>query len=336
MTTWQRRLAPAAVLFVMSPVLGELVGAALRLSYLGQPLRVPAIVCFYGGGVLLIRESAVRRGLNRWGVVLLGAAFGVIEEGLALQTIFNPLGSDGDPVSGRVLGVNWLWAVVVGSYHVVWSIVVPIALVHLIFPTRAKTVWLGRAPLAGVGVVFAIGAGLFALISFLRSDFRLQAWQVIATVLIAFGLVWAARRCTPPVPRLSGVPAGPVRVFWTAWGAGLAWFFLHLIAFTDGVGPFVWWTLGAVLFAVLIGFTFGRWLRRDWGSQHTLAACFGAVLAAALFGLLLVFLSPEVADRLFQLILVAALPAGFWWLRRRVIRTDRSRARRRHRIPPRG
>jgi hypothetical protein len=75
--------------------MGEVVGASLRLNSFAQPLRVLGIVCFYGAGVVLIREIAQRLRLSAWGVVLLGCAFALVEEGLALQTIFNPVGMDG-------------------------------------------------------------------------------------------------------------------------------------------------------------------------------------------------------------------------------------------------
>jgi hypothetical protein len=61
--------------------MGEVVGASLRLSTFAQPLRVLGIVCFYGAGVVLIREIAQRLRLSAWGVVLLGYAFALVEEG---------------------------------------------------------------------------------------------------------------------------------------------------------------------------------------------------------------------------------------------------------------
>ncbi len=151
---------PVSVLFVLSPLIGEIVGAALRFSYLTQPLRVAAILCFYGAGAVLVREAVQRRGHNGWGLLLLALAFAVLEEGLGLQTIFNPQGMDGETVYGRAFEVNWMWAVVVTGYHAVWSIVIPIVLTHLLFPAKRHIVWLSR-PMPGVfGGVFAVGAGV--------------------------------------------------------------------------------------------------------------------------------------------------------------------------------
>jgi positive regulator of sigma E activity len=80
----RHRVAPVVTLFFMAPLLGEVVGAALRLSYFVEPLRVLSILCFYGAGVVLVREIVQRLRLNGWGMVLLGVAYAPIEEGLAL------------------------------------------------------------------------------------------------------------------------------------------------------------------------------------------------------------------------------------------------------------
>jgi hypothetical protein len=44
----------------------------------------------YGGGAVLIREVVRRRGGGWPAIVVLAAAFGVVEEGLATQSLFNP------------------------------------------------------------------------------------------------------------------------------------------------------------------------------------------------------------------------------------------------------
>ncbi|WP_396913673.1 hypothetical protein [Mycolicibacterium sp.] len=83
---------------------------------------------------MLVREVVQRLGLNGRGLHLPALAFALLEEGVALQTIFNPQGMDGETVYGRALDVDWLWAVVVTGYHALWSIVIPIVLTHLLLP----------------------------------------------------------------------------------------------------------------------------------------------------------------------------------------------------------
>lgn len=311
--TW----TPALTLFLLAPVIGELVGAALRLSYLGQPLRVLAILCYYGAGVLLIRETAVRLRLNHWGVVLLGIGYALIEEGLGLQTIFNPVGMDGETVGGRFLGVNWFWGVVVGGYHVVWSVVIPIALVQLTFPAHRGRRWLSGPALGGCAALYVLGAALFALISTLRSDFRLSPWQITGVLVLTLAVVWLAihrRRPFPARPMAVGVG----RTFTLALGSGLVWFLLHLVAFIGDAGSFLWWTIGAIVTAVTVGWLLHRSVTGRWEDRHTLAACSGAILAEALFGLLLVALGNVPADVVFQVLLTALLLLALVLLRKRL------------------
>jgi hypothetical protein len=319
--TRQRRMhrtAPVLALFVLGPLMGEVVGAALRLSNFLEPLRVAAIVCFYGAGVVLLREIATRFRLSSRGLVLLGVAYALIEEGLGLQTIFNPVGMDGEAIYGHALGVNWFWGVVVSGYHVVWSVVIPIAVVHLMFPRRSRDPWLSRPAMLAFGTMFAIGAALFALISYLRSDFRLSAIQIAAVLAAVALLTVAASRCPArDQPRLPARTARPVLAALVGFGAGAAWLFLYLVAFIGGGVSFVWWTLAAVLFACAIGALLGRWERRGWAAPERLATCFGAALAAALFGLLLVSLADRTADVVFQVVVIGAVVTGYAWARRR-------------------
>src|SRR5262245_36272156 len=84
---YMRRFIPVLVLAVLATVVGEVLFGATTLSRLGGLLVVTPL---YGGGAVLIRELARRRGPG-WGrIVLLGAAYAIVEEGLAIQSMFNP------------------------------------------------------------------------------------------------------------------------------------------------------------------------------------------------------------------------------------------------------
>lgn len=321
-TAQYRRLrqgAPALALFVLAPLMGEVAGAALRLSNFGEALRVAAVVCFYGAGVILVREIAQRLRLSGWGVILLGVAFALIEEGLALQTIFNPVGMDGEPVYGRALGVNWFWGVVVSGYHVVWSVLLPITVVHLVFARRSRTAWLSRPALLSFGALFTVGTALFVLISYLRSDFRLSVVQIVA-VLVAVGLlIWAASHCeVQDQARGPGKPRRPVLAALVGFSAGMVWLILYLVAFTGGGTSFVWWTLAATVFAAAVGALLGRWDRHGWAGRDRLAACFGAAIAEALFGLLLVSMAGRLEDIVFQIVAIGGIVVAYVWVRRRI------------------
>jgi hypothetical protein len=72
-------------------------------------------------------------------LLLLGAANGILEEGLMVKSpFFNPnwvdLGILGS--FGRWMDVNWVWAETLTVYHAVFSITIPIVLVELAYHER--------------------------------------------------------------------------------------------------------------------------------------------------------------------------------------------------------
>lgn len=309
------RWRPVLVLFLLAPLVGEVLGAAMRLSYFAQPLRVIGVVCFYGAGVVLIREVARRLGLSWWGVVLLAVAFALVEEGLVLQTIFNPAGPGEDTVFGRAAGVNWFWAVVVCGYHVVWSVLIPIAVTELLY---GRSAWLPKRATGAFGGVFLLGAGVFLLISFLRSDYRLPLGLAAGTLLLVAGLVLAATKCVARsgAPGAAGRAPRPATVAWFGLLAGIGWFILHLVAFIGGPVPFVAWIAIALLLAAVSAVLVGRWSRSGWTPSHLLALAFGVMLSATFFGLFLVLADDRPQNTVFQFILLVALPIAYAVLKR--------------------
>jgi len=81
-----RRFLPVLVLVVIAPVVAELLYGTVAIT---QIVAVLFVLPIYGAGALLIRE-VVRRSGRGWGsILLLGGAYGIIEEGLVLQSFFN-------------------------------------------------------------------------------------------------------------------------------------------------------------------------------------------------------------------------------------------------------
>src|SRR5262245_28810784 len=143
-----RRIFPAVVLFLLSPFIGEILFGATPLSNI-QALIVVAPL--YGGGALLIRE-VVRRGGGGWGnIALLGAAYAIVEEGIALGSMFNYDLFNAGAYGVHAFGINWVWSQWTIGYHIVWSISLPILLAELLFPERREEPWLGRIGLAVAG-----------------------------------------------------------------------------------------------------------------------------------------------------------------------------------------
>ncbi len=160
---------PVLFLILLTPGIPEYLSGSSSLSMLvfNPPLFylfLGANVGLYGSGVILVREAMIRWKKGWASVFLLGAAYGIVEEGLALRTLFNPLapqvGTLG--VYGRWLGVNWIWTVGLVIFHAVWSIGLPIFLFGLVFPSLKRT-----SLVSGKGIVTSTIAFLISLPVFL-------------------------------------------------------------------------------------------------------------------------------------------------------------------------
>jgi hypothetical protein len=93
----------------------------------------------------------------------LGAAYAILEEGVALSTLFNPLAA---PVGrlgscGHWIGANWVWVSGILPVHMIFSISLPILLLGLALPRTNSKSLLSRR---GIGRTFAIlGLDIFIL-----------------------------------------------------------------------------------------------------------------------------------------------------------------------------
>ncbi|MBN2134039.1 MAG: hypothetical protein JW741_31335 [Sedimentisphaerales bacterium] len=139
-----KRTYPALVLFILSPVIGELLSGSAPPAEFFQPLGFIILVVLYGGGALLVRELVFRWNKGWPSLLALAAAYGVAEEALMCKSFFDPVWMDLGPLAdyGRWLGVNWVWAFELTIYHAVFSIVIPIALANLLFFERRHNRWM--------------------------------------------------------------------------------------------------------------------------------------------------------------------------------------------------
>jgi hypothetical protein len=126
-------------------------------------------------------------------LLLLGAAYGILEEGLMVKSFFDPkwmdLGIRGS--FGRWAEVNWVWAEMLTVYHAVFSKTIPIVLVELAYAERKEESWVGKRLFTCLIVVlFAVTA-----IGFLfMTGYRPPPLQYLLAI-VAMGLfVYAAYR----------------------------------------------------------------------------------------------------------------------------------------------
>ncbi len=111
-----------------------------------------------------------------WGsVLLLGAAYGILEEGIALSTLFN---SSAGPVGqlgfyGHWLGVNWVWVAGILPVHMIFSISLPILLLGLALPGTVGKSLLSRR---GIRVAYTVLGSMSSCSFFSWSGPRTSGW----------------------------------------------------------------------------------------------------------------------------------------------------------------
>lgn len=325
------RLAPAVTLVVLSPLLAEVLLGATPLSNLGALL--PELGA-YGCGALLIRDLVRRRGLGWTSIVILGLAFGLIEEGLALVSLFNPDLFNAASYGGRVLGINLVWTQWTLGYHIVWSVSIPILLTELLFPEHRQRPWLGRTGIAVAGIFYLLGILSFALIfhfiiapDFVAPPVGMAGTALLVAGLISTGLRSASRRANSASVEVS-VPA-PWIVGLMAFVSAVAWFTLIgplPETLRTGLWPAILMLLAAAPTAVT-AILIRRWSKsqRRWTDSHRLALALGPLTMSMLSGFFFVTAGNPI-DRAGQgvISIVALILLGLFALRvrRRALATE--------------
>jgi hypothetical protein len=190
---WVGRHRPELLLVALSITIAELLTGSTPVLALLDPLALLGLAGLYGAGVLLVREASLRWGKGWTGVLLLGAAYGVVEEGIATKTWVDPttkaVGFLG--TYGRVGGVSWDWAVSLTLFHAVFSIAVPILLVAVVYPeTRDRSFLSDR----GARYAIAAFAATVAVMFFGLDPHYFEGYAVLGLIAgIAVALVLLAR-----------------------------------------------------------------------------------------------------------------------------------------------
>jgi hypothetical protein len=228
---WFRAHRPAIVLVALAITIPELLTGSTPVVALANPLAVAGLLGFYGAGALAIRETAIAWRKGWVGVLLLGLAYGVAEEGIATKTMVDPqsAGAGYLAVYGHFLGVNWVFAVVIALFHALFSIALPILLVDLIYPSTR-----GRRFLSNNGVGWAVGIlSLSVAVGYFGFDAAyFEGFVVLGFLLMVVGALVVAARVVPEKvlrPRRASPDRTP------RWFAGLGvafafgWSFLYLV-----------------------------------------------------------------------------------------------------------
>lgn len=307
--SFARRVTPALVLFLLSPLMAEILFGATPVSRLGALALVAPI---YGCGVLLIRELARRRTRPWVRIALFAGAYAILEEGLALRSMFDPKMFNAGMLGGRALGVNWIWVIWTVGYHQIWSTMIPISLTELFFSSRREQPWLKAPGLVLCAVLYF--AAIAAMASFVPKqfspDYHTPLPLLIGAILVAVLLIGLAlflrleprQRAmapgAPPNPWLLGVASLVVTVLWFA--------LLQLPhALKDGAIVIL-----PAAFILVVAGTFALRIRRwtqdaQWTGAHIVMLSLGAMLTSMSWGYFYVTVHNPI-DHLGQAILMTA------------------------------
>jgi len=190
------KIPPALILFLLAPTVAELLSGSAPPSEFFNPAVFLLLAILYGSGAVVARELRIRWRKSYGSLLLLGAAYGILEEGLAVKSFFDPnwpdLGVLG--VFGRWAEVNWVWAEMLTIYHAVFSITIPVILVELAYPRQRETRWVSDRVLKGL--IAALGA--VTVFIFLVLTPYVPPWpQFLFIIFLMIAFIFYAYRLPP-------------------------------------------------------------------------------------------------------------------------------------------
>ncbi|MFC4948954.1 hypothetical protein [Pseudonocardia sp. GCM10023141] len=282
----------ALLLVVLAPVVAEVMlgNVSLALAW-----TVLIYVPIYGAGALLVRELVRRVGGGLGSLLLMGLAYGLLEEGLALQGLTSPTLYGASHWAPPLFGVNVAYAELNLPYHAVFSVLIPIMLVELVFPQHGRLPYLRRPGVIITGVVTLLGAALMRLAvpPTIDPDYVIPLPAAITIVVLIAAATLLALRILPRRSPWRPAPLTPPSrtVVGTVCGlAALAYIGLTFPfdgakqpAFTHGL-----WVLLPMAAAAVIALTGGmlalRWSAApEWSDRYRLVALGGALIGHTVF-----------------------------------------------------
>jgi hypothetical protein len=216
----------------------------------------------------------------------MGAAYGIVEEGLALRTLFNPTSSvvGNLGVYGHWLGVNWVWTVGLVIFHSVFSIGLPIFIFGLAFPDQKSKSLVSTRGIQITILTLAIDS---VLLSLLVNYWPAEIWGLLllSSIVVALLVVTAKKL---PVDLLKSIRAEPrwrPRAFFLL---GAAFFPIWLVAGGFAAGANLFPPL-VMVFDIVASLWLLRLVFRSMGTRlnqaHKVAFAFGLISPIIVFGI---------------------------------------------------
>ncbi|MGQ9624674.1 MAG: hypothetical protein ACUVUF_05345 [Candidatus Bathycorpusculaceae bacterium] len=280
------KLPPSLVLFILAPAIGELLSGSSPPLEFFNPIVFLLLASLYGSGAILMRELKIRWKKDFRALLLLGAAYGILEEGLMVKSFFDPqwvdLGVLG--VYGRWMGVNWVWTEMLIIYHAVFSITIPTVLVELAYPERKGDRWIGKRIFAGLAALltFVTALGYFFLTPYIPplTHYSLAIFAMFLFIYIAYKIPSEKQKAREK-------KANKPKLFWIAGLVSTIIFFLLFWA-----GPsFIKNPIVLMLFGIAFVFAMLKLLDGfDWENPESAVSKLAIVAGALSFLIFLAFL----------------------------------------------
>ncbi|TCK26868.1 hypothetical protein [Pseudonocardia endophytica] len=289
------RVKAAWVLVVLAPLCAEAAfsGISLPAIWVALPLLVP----MYGAGVLLVRELVVRAGAGWPGLLVLGVAYEIAEDGFGLQALTSPHLYTAAEWGPRVLGFNTTyWQSQIG-YHLVFSVLIPVMLADLLFRRHAGRPYLRAGGTVVAALVFLVGVALvrFGISGIEDPGYRTPWPAVVVELLLVVVLAVVAlvvlprvrlprpaplRRLPHPAVLVSVAAVAPIVVHGLLFPL---WSDAGRPALGDAV-PTVVPMVVALVLAVGVGWLVVRWSVTDgFGDRQRILLIGGAMVGHSLF-----------------------------------------------------
>jgi hypothetical protein len=271
-------IPPALALFLIAPIFGELFSGSSPLNEYINPVTFITLSLLYGCGAIIVRELVVRWEKGWLSIFILGAAYGIYEEGVLVQSFFDPGWVDLGKLAvyGRAAGVNWVWTEHLIIFHMLISIAASIAFVEAFYPEQRPERWVKRR-----GWCIANWVGVLSLVIPWKIMVKYDSggwWWFSWVTILALGLIARYVPAHPIHPIEKRVPK-PWRFYLTGF---LGFFIQFVIVYSSSekqTTPFP-----VIMLSLIVFDAFMLWLilrmsgnGAAWDDRHRMALIIGAL-----------------------------------------------------------
>ncbi len=320
-------IAPGLALFLIAPILGELISGHMTPWEFLNPISWLLMAMPYGLGALVCRELIVRWDKGWWSLMSLGVAYGLYEEGVVARSLYDPRWSEMGSLAeyNHVAGLNWTYTEVLLHFHTTVSILASVTLVQVIFPARRRESWIGPRAFWGCVTGLLLWTPAIMGVQLLIDDpdfpfFFPPLGYFVATLAAIAGCIILARRLprptAPPQTRLVRRPLA----FGVLGAVNMLTVFVTVFAVPewDSPPPLIASVLTVLALDAGTVWLISRWSGRlaAWDDRHVFALVAGQLSFFAAYGVL------ADIDEGFQgrTLVAVATALGLAWIRRRLPR----------------